>query len=710
MVRPAQQHESIPEKDNWSVPKSMRTLAQSDESGSVSNLSKYQALAYEDNGENCSSTEEHMSKTAQMGTYEAEKSNSSVDLVDTQAEEVKQLLNPNSWADQMEREEEEEPMLGPNQLRIGDFHNIVKESWEKPLEAAPLFNLMIKLRRLKTDIKGWKKQGPDRNKTVQRDLENEMLSMQMQLETYHTNDDIDTRMRIKGKKLQVLDIIEELEWKQRSKAKWLTAGDRNTSYFQATAKMKAAKMMITEKKTGEDRLLQNQSHIKEYIVDYFTNKFKKQDVIDDGLLFNSINTQLNEEENNILIFCPAKEEIQAANIFGGESPPGQDGFPGCFFQRYWEIIAAGLKNLRNLLIKYQRASGQTISLDKSKIFMDGVPFTRRRIVKGIFGFKEGLLPQTYLGIPLIQGRVKKQTIRPLVEHIRRRANGWSGMMLSFQGRVVLAKSILNSIPIYNMGIYKWPQSLIMEGDTIIRNFIWTGDPTKRRAIILKWDKVCKPTKGGLGIRSLNEINNAMLCKLNWLFKEGKKTWAQMLGEKFKNQSGDIISYHKSSSIWPGIKMADEISKDHMEWQIGDGTQIDFWRDRWAAQTPLREHIDLPKHLWSQTQIKVCCDGAAMGNPGHAEVGIINRYHNSTVMGTFSKPIGNQTNYIAECNEIFHEVQKAGHKGWKRLWVVSDSKAAIQAFRNNKLPWRLQTQWNILLSLISTIRFSQILRD
>ncbi|KAF6175086.1 hypothetical protein GIB67_038999 [Kingdonia uniflora] len=222
MVRPAQQaqqHENIPEKDNWSVPKSvgsLRTLAQSYKSGSPTNLNKYdQALANEDNGENCSSTEEHMSKITQMGTDEAENRDKSINQVDTQAEE-------------------------------------------------------------------------------------------------------------------------------------------------------------------------NQRDIKEYIVDYFTNKFKKQDVIDDGLLFDSINTQLTEEENNTFTFCPTKEETQAAVFsLGGE------------------------KSLRNLLIKYQRASGQTISLDKSKIFMEGVPFTRKIIVKGIFGFKEGLLPETYLGILLIQDRVKK---------------------------------------------------------------------------------------------------------------------------------------------------------------------------------------------------------------------------------------------------------------------------------------------------------------
>ncbi|KAF6146324.1 hypothetical protein GIB67_040769 [Kingdonia uniflora] len=63
-----------------------------------------------------------------------------------------------------------------------------------------------------------------------------------------------------------------------------------------------------------------------------------------------------------------------------------------------------------------------------------------------------------------------------------------GSRISFQGRITLAKSALNSIPIHNMAVYKWPSSLIKEGDNILRNYIWTEDPTKRKGVMLKWDK------------------------------------------------------------------------------------------------------------------------------------------------------------------------------------------------------------------------------
>ncbi|KAF6171963.1 hypothetical protein GIB67_029381, partial [Kingdonia uniflora] len=66
--------------------------------------------------------------------------------------------------------------------------------------------------------------------------------------------------------------------------------------------------------------------------------------------------------------------------------------------------------------------------------------------------------------------------------------------------------------------------------------------------------------------------------------------------KFHNTSGESIQYHKRSSVWPGIKHTEGISKPYIGWIIGKGTKIDLWRDSWASDIPLREHIDLPHDL------------------------------------------------------------------------------------------------------------------
>ncbi|KAF6156434.1 hypothetical protein GIB67_009092 [Kingdonia uniflora] len=78
----------------------------------------------------------------------------------------------------------------------------------------------------------------------------------------------------------------------------------------------------------------------------------------------------------------------------------------------------------------------------------------------------------------------------------------------------------------------------------------------------------------------------------------------MIYAKFHTTSGERIKYHKSSSVWPGIKFAEPINKPFIGWIIGNGKKIDFCRDTWATCTPLREHIDLPINLCKLCTAKV----------------------------------------------------------------------------------------------------------
>ncbi|KAF6156943.1 hypothetical protein GIB67_039704 [Kingdonia uniflora] len=95
-------------------------------------------------------------------------------------------------------------------------------------------------------------------------------------------------------------------------------------------------------------------------------------------------------------------------------------------------------------------------------------------------------------------------------------------------------------------------------------------------------------------------------------------------------------------------------------------------------------------LPNQYEVKSCCDGLALSIPGEAGIGIIYRNNKGEVMGTYSKSIGQATNFIVEITSIISGVQKAITQGWRRVWVVSDSTATIKAFIKDKMPWVLKT--------------------
>ncbi|KAF6169120.1 hypothetical protein GIB67_038617 [Kingdonia uniflora] len=263
---------------------------------------------------------------------------------------------------------------------------------------------------------------------------------------------------------------------------------------------------------------------------------------------------------------------------------------GILLEEQDEIKAhIGPKHLSKWLEMYQESSGQIFSSEKSKLFLGAMSNTKKQRVKDILGFDEGCLPTTYLGIPLVQGRVTWTLLRPLVEKIKRRATGWAGSLLSLQGRAVLVQSVLSSISIYSMGIYKWSASLIKEGERILCNFFWSGEPDSRKACVVAWDKVCKPFKeGGINLRRLKAINQSLMMKLSWNFLNPTDGWSEFMRAKFINKSGNFSRITKGYSIWAGVRGAIEDVRAHSGWVIGDGASIDLWRDNWCSSLSLKD--------------------------------------------------------------------------------------------------------------------------
>ncbi|KAF5196149.1 hypothetical protein FRX31_014264 [Thalictrum thalictroides] len=114
---------------------------------------------------------------------------------------------------------------------------------------------------------------------------------------------------------------------------------------------------------------------------------------------------------------------------------------------------------------------------------------------------------------------------------------------------------------------------------MLRNFIWSGNPANRKAITVNWDSCCKPyNEGGLNMRKLKEVNNALILKMAWSFLNGESQFAKYMRSKYCNRDGDLIEYHKRSSLWPGLKWGIVYMKKQTTWAVGDGSTIDLWRD------------------------------------------------------------------------------------------------------------------------------------
>ncbi|XP_026383840.1 uncharacterized protein LOC113279362 [Papaver somniferum] len=213
-----------------------------------------------------------------------------------------------------------------------------------------------------------------------------------------------------------------------------------------------------------------------------------------------------------------------------------------------------LRNLVALLGSYQRASGQTVSRAKSKIYYGGGSLRRRAIIADFLGMPIVTFPDRYLGVIVILGAVKYHHIANVVEKIKDQLAGWKGRMLPFQDRVVLVKSVSKSF-------------------------------------VVAYKKICAPyEEGGLGVTQLSVMNKAFLMGLWWKIHKSNKVWARFLRANIFMRNGTLVHYVKSS-ILHGIKWVYSLVEDNTKVLIGDGRNTSLYYDMWVGDEAIADILE-----------------------------------------------------------------------------------------------------------------------
>lgn len=256
-----------------------------------------------------------------------------------------------------------------------------------------------------------------------------------------------------------------------------------------------------------------------------------------------------------------------------------------------------LHSLMDLFRRYGEVSGQVINPNKSTFYSGGLSANRQAGIANALGFSVGKLPFTYLGVPLFQGKPRRVHLQPIADRIKSKLAGWKASLLSIMRRVQLVKSIIHSMLIYSFHVYAWPVSLVKQVDNWTRNFIWAGDINTKKIVTVAWHRICNPVKeGGLGIKSLRTVNKAAMLKLTWELIISPSQWASII--KARVLRGETpISYNIRSSIWSGLKNNFNTMMENHSWQLGSGTNINFWTSTRLSK-PLVELLQIPRSMHS----------------------------------------------------------------------------------------------------------------
>ncbi|KAK5775495.1 hypothetical protein PVK06_043391 [Gossypium arboreum] len=245
-----------------------------------------------------------------------------------------------------------------------------------------------------------------------------------------------------------------------------------------------------------------------------------------------------------------------------------------------------VKKVVNILEYFCKVSGQEVNKDKSMImFSPKTPMDRRHLFSSMLGMRMVDKLDAYLGLPLPVSRKKSSAFTNIVNRCTCRAKSWSKHLLSYGGKEVFIKAIMQAIPTYAFSVFLALKGIIEEIQSQMSRMWWNNN-NKARGWAMAWDKMCYP-KGmrGMGFRDLQLFNLALLGRQVWRLMTHTDTLCfKVLSAKYFPE-GDVFSYKqgdKPSFTWTSIAKAVDALKDGFLWQVGDGNRIDIRKDHWGV--------------------------------------------------------------------------------------------------------------------------------
>ncbi|XP_062020958.1 uncharacterized protein LOC133737421 [Rosa rugosa] len=221
-----------------------------------------------------------------------------------------------------------------------------------------------------------------------------------------------------------------------------------------------------------------------------------------------------------------------------------------------------LRNLLSFMDEYALNSGQVINKAKSHLFLGKHALLRQNMISRLLGINVGKLPFIYLGVPIFTGHPKSEHLASIADKVRCKLSSWKGRQLSQAGRLQLISSVIHSILTYSFHVYEWSKSLLKKVQRWIRNFFWNGDPLKDGSALIAWNT-------------------------------------------FINMGLQPYSYYKKSSVWLGLKKLWPTLLEGVQWLVGDGKSIRFWRDNWLGET-LVTSLNYDQEVHELLNDKVSC--------------------------------------------------------------------------------------------------------
>lgn len=241
---------------------------------------------------------------------------------------------------------------------------------------------------------------------------------------------------------------------------------------------------------------------------------------------------------------------------------------------------------------YEGVSAQPINTDKIH-FLVPTDTTHEIVsrVSSITGFTQATSPLTYLGCPIYIGRQLVIYYSGLVAKVLARITGWQTKMLSYGGRAVLIKHVLQSLSIHLLSAVCPPQTTLKQIHGLMADYFWGWKNDRKKYHWASWKNLSFPyDEGGIGFRQLVNVAISFQYKQWWIFRTKKTLWGDFLLAKSCQRSNPITKkWHTGKTlVWKHMMENKSKIEPYIQWKIISGSSY-FWWDDCLGICPLAQY-------------------------------------------------------------------------------------------------------------------------
>jgi hypothetical protein len=243
--------------------------------------------------------------------------------------------------------------------------------------------------------------------------------------------------------------------------------------------------------------------------------------------------------------------------------------------------------MQEILQAFAISTGLKINFSKTQLYPINITEERASSLAGTIGCRVGVMPFTYLGLPMGTTRTSVEDLMPLVCAVERRLSS-TALWLTYGGRLTYINSAITPLVTFAMCTLKIPVKIFKFCDRARRHCLWRKyvDGEEKCQSLASWDMVCQPkSKGGLGVINLRLQNQALMIKfLDKFYRKCDIPWVQLIWWAYYDNCVPHARPACGSFWWKDVAKLMDIFRGITECTIRAGDTILLWKDPWC--TPL----------------------------------------------------------------------------------------------------------------------------